>query len=95
MATTQKSEQKIIGSTAEAEATRPIVKIGLAQPFQIVGGDVFTFIDSAVKHRNVEMRETERGILCTLHSKLQGPTAPPPKVFLVPWSTVTYVLYGI
>ena len=83
-------EKKTI--TIGTPGTRPVVKIGVAQPFQIVGGDVFTFVD-AFKHR-VDMAETDRGILCTLRSKLVGPSAPKPKVFLVPWGAVTYVLYG-
>ena len=91
MATTPKTQSDNLIQPA-TPAARPVVKIGVAQPFQIVGGDVFTFVD-AFKHR-VDMVETDRGILCTLRSKLVGPSAPKPKVFLVPWGAVTYVLYG-
>ena len=91
MATTPKTQSDNLIQPAPP-AARPVVKIGVAQPFQIVGGDVFTFVD-AFKHR-VDMAETDRGILCTLRSKLVGPSAPKPKVFLVPWGAVTYVLYG-
>ncbi len=70
----------------------PIVKLGVAVPFQIVGGDVFTYVD-VIKHR-VVMTETERGVLVEIRSKLNGPSAPAAKVALVPWSNITYVLYG-
>jgi hypothetical protein len=74
------------------EGQRVAVKIGLFTPFQIVGGNVYTFIDSA--RDNVSMVEVDRGIYCEANSRLRGPQAQAAKKFLVPWSNVSYVLYG-
>lgn len=87
-----KTKAEEIGNVIEYPASPPIVKIGLASPFQIPGADVFTYVD-IVKHR-VTMTELERGILVEMRSKMQGPTAPPPLRVLVPWGNVTYVTYG-
>ncbi len=68
-----------------------VVKIGLFTPFQIVGGNVYTFIDSA--RDGVFMEEAERGVYCEASSRLRG-SVQPTKKFLVPWSNVSYILYG-
>lgn len=81
---TQKSEQLI-----QSPAAKPVVKIGLAAPFQIVGGDVFTFID-CMRNR-ASMTVEEHGVMVTVLSRSVPPVS---KTFLVPWSNVTYVLYG-
>lgn len=75
-----------------SSGTKVVVKIGLFNPFQIVGGNVYTFIDSA--RDNVEMVEVEKGVYCEAHSRLRGPQAQAAKKFLVPWSNVSYILYG-
>lgn len=74
-------------------APAAVVKLGLAHPFQVVGGDVYTFID-ILKNR-ATMTITQYGVEVEVRSKLNGPEAPPAKKFLVPWSNVTYVLYGV
>lgn len=75
--------------TVAPAATKIPVKLGIVTPFQVVGGDVYTFIDSA-RHR-ATMAETERGVY--IEAKARSLDAIPKK-FLVPWANISYVVYG-
>lgn len=70
-----------------------IVKIGLVHSFQIIGGDVYTFLDAA-RHRAVMTSERD-GVKVTVTSRIVASVGrQTTKTFLVPWPNVTYVLYG-
>ena len=70
-------------------ATKIPVKLGIVTPFQVVGGDVYTFIDQA-RHR-AQMVETDRGVY--VEAKARSLDAVPKK-FLVPWANISYIVYG-
>lgn len=74
-----------------ASATgRLVVKLGCHAPFQIIGGDVYTSID-CMRNR-AEMYEEPLGVRCFVTVRTRDNT--PPKEFFVPWSNITYVVYG-
>jgi len=74
---------------------RTVVKVGLFTPFQIIGGDVYTFLDSS-RHR-AEMVEEPLGVRAIVTSRLNIPGGQKSvgKEFFVPWSNITYVVYGV
>jgi len=74
---------------------RTVVKLGLFQPFQIIGGDVYTFLDSS-RHR-AEMAEEALGVRVIVTSRLNVPGGIKSvgKEFFVPWANITYVVYGV
>jgi hypothetical protein len=74
---------------------RQVVKMGLFTPFQIIGGDVYTFLDCS-RHR-AEMAEEQLGVRVIVTSRINVPGGAQSvgKEFFVPWSNITYVVYGV
>ena len=82
-------EKKII-----TVGSRTVTKLGLGTAFQLYAG-AYTSVDAA-RDRAVMTEETY-GVRCEVTSKINQPGGVKSKVtsFLVPWSNITYVLYGV